>query len=223
MSVVTCILIHCPKSRGGPVFADSPERYALSFTSGGLLLREATVLAPFYRVERDWNDVRKIAVERNVLQARTYSSSVRVIRETVQRLSVLTDAELNLLADAGPSEQQILMWAAACRRYRLIAEFAEEVVRERFLLMTPSLSTDEFDRFLVGKSLWHPELDELKPSTSMKLRQNMFRMLQDAGLLTESGSIVPAVMSERVIEALNGRSPSDIRFFPTTISAGAER
>lgn len=203
--------------------ADSPERYALSFTSGGLLLREATVLASLYLAEGDWGDVRKVAVERNVLQARTSSSSVRVVRETVQRLSVLTDAEIKLLADAGPSERQILMWAAACRRYRLIAEFAEEVVRERFLLMTPSLSTDDFDRFLVGKSLWHPELDELKSSTSMKLRQNMFRMLQDTGLLTERGSIVPAVMSERVIETLNRRTPSDIRFFPTTTSVGAEQ
>ncbi|WP_307861139.1 DUF1819 family protein [Microbacterium sp. SD291] len=205
------------------MFADSPERYALSFTSGGLLMREAAVLSSLYLAERDWGQVRKIAVERNVLQARTSSSSVRVIRETVQRLSVLTDAEIDLLADAGPSEQQILMWAAACRRYGLIGEFAEEVVRERFLLMTPSLSTDDFDRFLVGKSLWHPELNALKPSTSMKLRQNVFRMLQDAGLLTESGNLVPAVMSERVIDTLNRRTPSDIRFFPTTTSAGAEQ
>lgn len=205
------------------MFADSSERYALSFTSGGLLMREAAVLASLYLAERDWGQVRKIAVERNVLQARTSSSSVRVIRETVQRLSVLTDVEINLLVDVGPSEQRILMWAAACRRYRLIAEFAEEVVRERFLLMTPSVSTDDFDRFLVGKGLWHPELDELKPSTSTKLRQNIFRMLREAGLLTESGSIVPVMMSERVIETLNRRTPSDIRFFPMTTSAGVEQ
>ena len=203
------------------MFADSPERYALAFTSGGLLMREAALLASLYLAERDWGQVRKIAIERNVLQARTSSSSGRVIRETVQRLSVLTDVEIDLLADAGPSEQRNLMWVAACRRYRLIAEFAEEVLRERFLLMTPSLSLDEFDRFIVGRSLWHPELDDLKPSTSMKLRQNLFRMLREAGLITERGSIVPAVMSERVIKTLNRRSPSDIRFFPTTTSVGA--
>lgn len=201
----------------------SPERYALSFTSGGLLTREAAVLAPLYLSERDWSDVRTIAVERNVLQARTSSSSARVIRETIQRISVLSDAEISLFVDTGPSEQRILMWAAACRRYRLIAEFAEDVVRERFLLMNPSLSLEDFGRFLIGKSLWHPELDELKPSTSMKLRQNLFRMLHEAGLLTDNGSIVPAVMSERVIETLNRRTPSDIRFFPTTTSAGAEQ
>ena len=205
------------------MIAESPERYALSFTSGGLLRREAAVLTPLYLEERDWPQVRELAITRNLLQARTSSSSIRLVRETIQRLSVLTDPELILLVDAAPSEQQTLMWAAACRRYRLIADFAEEVVRERFLLMTPSLTTDDFDRFLVGKTLWHPELDELKPSTRAKLRQSVFRMLQDAGLLTASGSIIPAVMSERVIDTLNLRTPSDIRFFPTTTSAGAEQ
>lgn len=205
------------------MIAESPERYALSFTSGGLLRREAAVLTPLYLEKRDWPQVRELAITRNVLQARTSSSSVRLIRETIQRVSVLTDPELTLLVDAAPSEQQTLMWAAACRRYRFIADFAEEVVRERFLLMTPSLTTDDFDRFLVGKTLWHPELDELKPSTRAKLRQSVFRMLYDAGLHTASGSIVPAVMSERVIDKLNLRTPSDIRFFPTTTSAGAEQ
>ena len=205
------------------MIAESPERYALSFTSGGLLRREAAVLTPLYLEKRDWPQVRELAITRNVLQARTSSSSVRLIRETIQRVSVLTDPELTLLVDAAPSEQQTLMWAAACRRYRFIADFAEEVVRERFLLMTPSLTTDDFDRFLLGKTLWRPELDELKPSTRAKLRQSVFRMLYDAGLHTASGSIVPAVMSERVIDKLNLRTPSDIRFFPTTTSAGAEQ
>lgn len=205
------------------MIAESPERYALSFTSGGLLRREAAILTPLYLEKRDWPQVRELAITRNVMQARTSSSSVRLIRETIQRVSVLTDPELTLLVDAAPSEQQTLMWAAACRRYRFIADFAEEVVRERFLLMTPSLTTDDFDRFLVGKTLWHPELDELKPSTRAKLRQSVFRMLYDAGLHTASGSIVPAVMSERVIDTLNLRTPSDIRFFPTTTSAGAEQ
>jgi hypothetical protein len=72
-------------------------------------LRERTVLASLYLEEHDWNAVRKTGVERNVLQVRTSSLSVRVIRETVQRLSVLSDVEINLPAGAGPSEQQILI------------------------------------------------------------------------------------------------------------------
>lgn len=199
------------------------DRYALSFTSGGLLVREADVIIDEYLRSRDWVAVRHAVTEQNLLQARTSSSSVRVTRETIQRLNVFDDAELGLLAESTLTERRHLMWAAACRRYELIGDFAEQVVRERFLLMTPTLRTEDFERFMMGKTLWHPELDELKSSTRAKLRQNIFRMLHEAGFRSEEGAIVPAVLSERVYEALAARDPSDIRFFPTTLSLEATR
>lgn len=201
----------------------NPERYALSFTSGGLLVREADVIVAEYLRTRDWGAVRQVVVERNILQARTNSSSVRVTRETIQRLGALDDAELEILADASLTERCHLMWAAACRRYELIGDFAEEVLRERFLLMTPTVDAADFDRFMTTKSLWHPELDGLKPSTREKLRQTIFRMLHEAGLRTETGAIIPAVISERVHAVLATSEPSDIRFFPTTLTTEATR
>lgn len=196
---------------------DARDRYALSFTSGGLLAREADVVASVYLRERDWAAVRHIVSEGNLLQARTSSSSVRVVRETIQRLSAFDDAELELLAESSHTERCHLMWVAACRRYELIGDFAEEVLRERFLLLTPTLSVDDFDRFFTGKSLWHSELDELKSSTRIKLRQSIFRMLHEAGLRSEDGDIVPAVLSQRVHEVLAGRTPSEVRFLPTNL------
>jgi len=201
----------------------SHGRYALSFTSGGLLVREADVIVAEYLRSRDWAAVRHAVTEQNLLQARTTSSSVRLTRETMQRLGIFVDSELELLAKSSLTERCHLMWAAACRRYELIGDFAEEVVRERFLLMTPTLGPEDFERFMTGKSLWHPELDELKPSTRAKLRQSILRMLHEAGLRSEEGAIVPAVLSERVHEALAARLPSDIRFFPTTLPMEATR
>jgi len=192
-------------------------RYALSFTSGGLLVREADLLASVYLRERDWAAVRQVAMEGNLLQARTTSSSARVTRETIQRLSILGDVELQLLTDSSLTERCHLMWVAACRRYELIGDFAEEVLRERYLVLTATLSADHFDRFVTGKSLWHPELDELRASTRAKLRQNVFRMLREAGLCSDNGDIFPAVLSERVRDALAARAPSDVRFFPTNL------
>lgn len=195
---------------------DMPSRYALSFSSGGLLAREGAAVAGVYLGSHDWQATRAQVIEDNLLQARTTSSLVRVSREVIQRLAALGDDEIGLLVEGSPTEQHHLMWAAACRHYALIGDFAEEVLRERFLLMTPTLGAGEFDRFMTGKSLWHPELDELKPSTRGKLQQTLFRMLREAGLRTTEGDITPAVLSGRLIDALDRRTPSDIRFFPTT-------
>jgi len=108
------------------------------------------------------------------------------------------------------------MWVAACRRYALLGEFAEEVVREHMLLLTPSLRLQDFDSFTREKSLWHPELTALADTTRRKLRQNTFRMLREAGLLMDDGVIPTVFLSPRLEELLGTRDPSDLRFFPTT-------
>lgn len=193
---------------------DQQDRYALSFTSGALLTREAVITAPLYLEARDWNVVRERLCSDNLLQARTSSSGFRLAREVAQRLAALTDDELELLGDASLSERGHLMWVAACRRYAFIGDFAEEVVRERFLLLTPDLGHGDFDSFVNGKTLWHPELAEVKASTLQKLRSTVFRMLTEAELLT-NGEIVHAALSERVRDALDAQTPSDVRFLPT--------
>lgn len=204
-------------SRNSPMtIPTSSERYALSFTTGGLLARESDVASQLFLCGLSWAEVRSKLIEDNLLQSRTFSTRVRTAREVVQRLSVLADAEIELLQDGSPSERGYILWVAACRRYTFIGEFAEEVVRERFLLMTPTLSDEDFQRFLTGKSLWHPELDQLRSSTRHKLRQTLFRMLFEAGLKTAGDRIVPTMFSARVIEVLERRNPSDLRFFPTT-------
>lgn len=192
----------------------TPARYALSFTSGALLVREALVAAPIYLQERNWGRVRALIAQDNLLQARTRASGARLGREVAQRLASLSVDEIELLLDATPTERAHLMWVAACRRYALIGEFAEEVLRERFLVLAHTLDYDDFDSFIRSKALWHEEVVDLKESTLIKLRATVFRMLAEAGLLSD-GRIVPAVLSARVAERLDARVPSDVRFFPT--------
>ena len=197
----------------------SDSRYALSFTTGALLAREGALLAHVYVDLRNWEKVRDQAVADNLLQARTHRSGVRLVRETVKRLSALTDREVELMDELTAPERGHLMWVAACRRYDLIGEFAEEVVRERFLLLAGTLRYEEFDGFLRSKTLWHDELATIKDSTMQKLRSNVFKMLVEAELLSESGHIIPAVLSERLVALLSERAPSDVRFFPTRSAA----
>lgn len=189
------------------------DRYALSFTSGALLTREALIVAPLFLELRDWGLVRDRLRSENLLQARTASSGFRLEREITQRLAVLTDPELDLLRDASPIERGHLMWVAACRHYALIGDFAADVVREHFLLLTPTLGYDDFDSFVRRQALWHPELAEVKDSTLQKLRATLFRMLAEAGLLV-NGEIVNAALSERVWDALDAQIPSDLRYLP---------
>ena len=129
--------------------------YVLSFTSGSLLLAEANVVVPVYLRQRNWNLVRAEAEDNNLLQSRTRASSHRRVREIVQRLEVMTDDELEVMAVASSGERAHFLWAAACRRYLLIGEFAEEVLRERFLTLAEKVTHEDFDAFLSSRAIWH--------------------------------------------------------------------
>lgn len=190
-------------------------RYALSFTTGGLLEREAAVLVPVYLEHRDWTKVRDVAVEENLLQSRTHSTRVRRVRETIKRMSALSGREIEILADITASERGNLMWAAACRRYDLIGEFAEEVLRERFLTLSGTVSYEDYNSFYNAKAMWHDELGAVTDLSYKKLRQVLFKMMVEAGLLTTEGAIEPALLSARIVDCLTQRTPSDLRFFPT--------
>ena len=197
---------------------DSPTRYALSFTSGALLAGEAAVVAPIYLQERDWTTTRARVKEDNLLQSRVSTSSTRRLGALMPRLQALTEDELEIVADGTSTERGHLMWAAACRRYALIAEFAEEVLRERFLTLVSALTYEDYDSFYRTKAMWHDELDEVTDLSYKKLRQVLFKMMVESGLLTKQGHIEPALLSTRVAECLNQRIPSDIRFFPTRVA-----
>ena len=198
------------------------HRYRLSFTTGGLLVREAGVAASLYQRQGDWSKVRATLESENLLQGRTVSSGHRLAREVVQRLAELTDDEIDMLVDATSVERGHLMWAAACRRYGLLGEFAEEVLRERFLVLAPTLDHSDFDSFARTKALWHEELTELKESTYRKLRANVFLMLREAGLLSGNSRINSVMLTDRLVAVFANGTESDVRFFPTNKSVAPE-
>jgi hypothetical protein len=191
------------------------QRYALSFTTGSLLTREALVAAPIYLRERDWAHTRARIKDENLLQSRAARSNTRMLGALIPRLQVLTDAELRIVTEGTSTERGHLMWAAACRQYDLIGEFAEEVLRERFLTLAGNVTYQEFDSFYRSKAIWHDELDDVTNLSYRKARQVLFKMMVEAGLLTKQGTIEPTSLSTRVIECMRQRTPSDIRFFPT--------
>jgi len=192
----------------------SKDRYSMSFTTGGLFYRESAKLAELYLEYGDWNFVRNKVVTENLLQARTLSSLKRVCYEIVGRLRTLSSGELEFLVEGSHQEQAYLLWLAVCRRYRFIADFAVEVIRERYLTLKTDLTHEDFDSFFNRKSDWHSELEEITPATKNKLRQVLFKILREADILTLNNKINTAMLSPRLLKLIHQGSGRDILYFP---------
>jgi hypothetical protein len=190
------------------------EKYSLSFTTGSLFFQESIQLAQLYTKTQDWNHVRKDALEQNLLQFRTLNTSKRVCREIISRLKTLNSNQLDLLIHADHRDQAYLLWLAICRRYLFIAEFAAEVLRERFVTLKLDVSYADFELFFNRKAEWHPEFEQIKAVTKTKLRQTLFKMLREADLISALSTINPAMPSKPIIEAIYLDDPKDLMVFP---------
>jgi len=192
----------------------SNDRYSMSFTTGTLFHLESVKLATLYLELSDWKAVRNKVVAENILQSRTLNTLKRVCREIISRLKTLSVGELEFLVDANHQEQGYLIWLAVCRRYRFIADFAVEVLRERYVTLKTDLNHDDFDSFFNRKSEWHPELDEIRPATRNKLRQVLFKILREVDLLTANNMINAAMLNSRLLGVIPRGNRLDVLCFP---------
>lgn len=192
----------------------SSERYRLSFTTGGLFLQEAPLVAGRFLSLGDWSQTRDKVRQENLLQVRTEAAATRISKELVARLEQLDGEELELLVEGSLREQGYLLWAAACRRYIFIRDFAIEVLREYHLSRRHKVTPGDYDAFFNAKALWHAELDGLAVSTQHKLRQNLFRMLREADLLTEQGLIQPALLTPHLARLIANHGHENLLVFP---------
>ena len=127
---------------------------------------------------------------------------------------MLQPNELNLLIHGGTQEQNQILWIAVCRRYKFIAEFATEVLRERFISLKNDLRYEDFDYFFNKKAELHPELEAIKLSSRQKLRQVLFKILKEADLLSSRYIINSAILNSRLLDIIEPKNRLDIMFFP---------
>lgn len=196
----------------------SPERYRLSFTTGGLFVQEAPLVAQRYLTLRDWAQTRADVRNGNLLQARTASAAKRISIELFGRLELLDAEELEALVEGNLRERGYLLWSAVCRRYAFVRDFAIEVLREYHLSRRHQITPSDYEAFYNAKALWHAELDEISISTQKRLRYGLFQMLREADLLSDKRLIQPALLTPHLAQLLARHGRESLLVFPATDS-----
>lgn len=112
------------------------------------------------------------------------------------------------------TDARALMWIAACRKYRILAEFAHEVLDERLRTFQPEIRASEFDGFLDGKGVDAGEIARLRPSTRARLRSGAFRMLREAELIDAENRVCAPRLSGALRDLLASGPGSGLDLIP---------
>ena len=195
------------------------DNYKMSFSTGGLFIQESVVIAEAFQDSRDWKQARDLVLNQNLLQARTESSLKRTAREATFRLQRLDNEELDFMVSAQPEDQAYLLWLAVCRYYQFIGEFALEVLHDRYVTLKGDVNHIDFDLFFDRKAEWDDDLAKITDSTRGKLRQVLFRMMREAGLLDHDFAILPALFGPQLFKLISQKNSDEFTFFPTSENA----
>jgi hypothetical protein len=187
----------------------------MSFAVGGLHLNESVDVARAHSSGEAWSETLERVVDHGVGSLPKAASRRRSLREIIVRVSTLKPAELEFLAeDSDRAEQQALLWIATCRAYRFVREFTIEVIRERALSLRLDLPLEAFDVFFDSKAEWDERLATITPATRAKLRQILFRIMREAGVVSADYRILAPNVSRRLRSLLEDQSPEDLDLFP---------
>lgn len=178
------------------------------------LLRETVLVAQQFNDLKDWARVKQTVIDDNVLQTRASRTSSIIYNEIHRRLKLLSENQVEVIAQDHPPDVRQLVWIAICKQYPFIGEFALEVLASASASRRYEITYDDYGYFFNAKAEWHPELEQVSDKTRSNARQMLFQMMRQCELLNESDELIPQMLSAAVQEC----SPeSDLAFIPGAI------
>ena len=192
------------------------EIYNLSFTAGAAMLVETHAVAEvLIECDGDWTKVKDRVFAENIMQKDKKSSTARYYALIKQRLDVLTPEELRLLSESPASIQRQMVLLAICKAYRFIFDFINQYVRDAYFNQYEKVSKTAFNEFFNEKKYEHPELEKVTDKTIAKMRQVIFRILEQTELIesAENGIIQRPYLRNTVEQAVLKDNPALLSVF----------
>lgn len=154
-------------------------KYRFSFTAASLSVEEMVQLS---KVMTEQGLSLEQLKPQNLKKNRAVTSK-RIFNELSIRLKSLTLEEIEVLSNSNSEEQKLICLIAFGRTYKYFRDFIEEVILEKITLFDLQLSELDYNIFFNRKLIDHEELDNLTTKTQYKIKQVLFTVLEQAGLI----------------------------------------
>jgi hypothetical protein len=168
--------------------------YTASFTSGALLFDEMERVVSFLASKSA--DRQLIANSSEVLTINSAAAKVRQGRELLKRYDAVETSFWDFYSSLPDKDsRKFAVYYACLKTYPMLMDFQLEVVLTKWRQMSNSLDKDDMLKFLKWASIKHPEIDEWKESTLVKISRISILMLKETGLLV-SGKLKPMILPD---------------------------
>lgn len=171
--------------------------YSFSFTASSLRLNDMILVAQATLENR-------IIDYTNELGNGKEATGKRMLKEYQKRISKLTTQQLQILAESDYNNQRHMAFLSICKTYGFIRDFVVEKLREKLLVYDYQISEGEYISFYRGKVHLHPEMESLTEKSQIKIRQVVFTILAQAGIIdsAKNKTIQPQILDAQIMNTI---------------------
>ena len=163
----------------------------------------------------NWDITRERALKENLMEKDKLTTNKRFFSLVKQRIEALNEIELDLLVSGNNSVKRLLLLLAICKAHTLIYDFIVGNVRDCFFNMNEKVTYANFNEFFNEKKYVHPELESITDVTVNKIRQVIFRILEQSELIesVSSGILRRPYLPEHIEEVIVRDDPKWLGVF----------
>jgi len=191
------------------------SKYLLSYTAASLQSYESETIANLYNETLDWESVAKSVIDDDALQKGTIATRKREFIEFKNRLQTLTPEQLSYYQEATSSDVKNLTILSCFKLYTFIYDFSIEIMRKKLLLFDFQLINSDYEAFYDSKRVAYDNLNTVSEATQYKLKQVMFKMLEQAGFIdsVKNKNIQKPYLSAELIKLIVQDDPKYLSAF----------
>lgn len=171
--------------------------YRFSFTASSLRLNDMILVAQATLEGRTMDYTNELGNGKE-------ATGKRMHMEYQKRLSKLTNNQLQVLAHSDYNNQRHIAFLSVCKTYGFIRDFVVEILRDKLLVFDYQIAEGEYISFYRRKLDLHPEMESLTENSQNKIRQVVFTILAQAGIIdsVKNKTIQPQILDTQIINTI---------------------
>lgn len=164
-------------------------KYTAVLTGEPYLFNETRTLAKFLLLGEDIVLLRGRNLAENLIMHKKPGSLKRVNRPIFRRLSVISPTAMQILAYDDITSARLILLVAIAKTDSVVKDFLTNVYADKLAMKSSRIDKSDIERYFESIYAEEPYIRDRTEQTKAKLKQQLMRILVEAGLVEKHGNV----------------------------------